>query len=69
VLVIFWFTSAIAWASALSGLKDATSQDKIFSGYPTCAKTEITTCGSFVGATYGAATVSVVSHDLNVLFL
>jgi len=65
-LVIFWFTSAIAWASGLSGLKDATSKDKIFSDYPTCANTEVTKCAWGSGATYGAATVSVVSHDLNV---
>ena len=64
MLVIFWFTSAIAWASALSGLKDATGEEKILKGYPTCEKTKITTCGSFDGATYGSATVSVVSLKL-----
>lgn len=65
LLVIFWFTSAIAWASALSGLKDATGEKKIFEGYKACSNTKITTCGSFVVSTYGSATVSVVFGFLN----
>lgn len=62
VLVIFWFTSSIAWASGLSGLKDATNVDSIYKGYPTCSRAS---CHTFSGATYGAATVAVVFGFLN----
>jgi len=64
--VIFWFTSSIAWASGLSGLKKATSKDAIFKAYEPCHADYLHTngCGSFDGATYGAATVAVVGDHL-----
>ena len=63
--MIFWFTSSIAWASGLSGLKKATSEDSIFKAYAPCLRNRYTTgCGSFNGTTYGAATVAVVGDHL-----
>ena len=65
VLVIFWFTSSIAWASGLSGLKKATSEDGIFKAYAPCLPNQYTTgCDSFNGAMYGAATVAVVGDHM-----
>ena len=61
--MIFWFTSSIAWASALSGLKKATGAKNIMEGYPTCSSYgNIAKCDSFDGAIYGAATVAVVGE-------
>lgn len=67
VLVIFWFTSSIAWAAGLSGLKKATNQDSVFNNYAACTADykAITKCDAFEGATYGSATVSVVFGFLN----
>ena len=64
--MIFWFTSSIAWASGLSGLKKATSEDAIFKAYEPCHTDYPYTrgCDSFDGARYGAATVAVVSDHL-----
>ena len=61
--MIFWFTSSIAWASGLSGLKTATNADSVFKQYPSCsaAAARITKCDLFDGATYGGVTVAVVS--------
>lgn len=68
VLVIFWFTSSIAWAAGLSGLKKATNQDSVFNNYAACTADykAITKCDAFEGATYGSATVSVVSKTQQV---
>ena len=67
MLVIFWFTSSIAWASGLSGLKKATSADSIFKAYQPCHNDYkyATGCDSFDGATYGAATVAVVGDQIS----
>lgn len=62
VLVIFWFTSSIAWAAALSGLKDATSETTLFDTVALC---KVQGCQSFNGARYGSATVAVVFGFLN----
>lgn len=62
VLVIFWFTSSIAWAAGLSGLKDATGETELFNNFKPCGSHE---CNSFTGATYGSATVAVVFGFLN----
>ena len=64
--MIFWFTSSIAWASGLSGLKKATSEEAIFKAYKPCHADYPHTsgCGSFDGARYGAATVAVVGDHL-----
>ena len=59
--MIFWFTSSIAWASGLSGLKKATSEDSIFKAYQPC---QTYGCTFTKGATYGAATVAVVGDHL-----
>lgn len=61
VLVIFWFTSSIAWAAGLSGLKDATGETELFKNFKPCTQG----CSSFNGATYGSATVAVVFGFLN----
>ena len=64
--MIFWFTSSIAWASGLSGLKDATNKDSVFKSYAACgsAYPSNVSCGAFDGVGFGAATVSVVGACL-----
>lgn len=67
-LAFGWFTSSIAWAAGVSGLKDATSgatlkqelhycQAGMQNAYETCKVTE--------GATYGALNVSILLGFLN----
>lgn len=68
VLVIFWFTSSIAWAAGFSGLKEATSQENVFKGYPACTdQSNITLCepNTFQGAVYGAPLIAVILGFLN----
>jgi len=63
LLVVFWFTSSIAWAAAVSGLRNATNQESVFKNYVACT---INQCVSFEGASYGAPVVAVLLGFLNV---
>ena len=59
--MVFWFTSSIAWAVAVTGLRKATNQDGVFNHYVACKANEIMQCESFDSASYGGAVVAVVS--------
>lgn len=63
LLVVFWFTSSIAWAAAVSGLRNATNPDSVFKNYVACTTNP---CESFEGASYGAPVVAVLLGFLNV---
>lgn len=63
LLVVFWFTSSIAWAAAVSGLRNATNQESVFKNYVACTTNP---CESFEGASYGAPVVAVLLGFLNV---
>ena len=61
LLALFWFCGSIAWASALSGLKDKTNVETVITGkvFPICSAGA--SCSVLKHATYGSANVSVVS--------
>ena len=62
--MVFWFTSSIAWAAAVAGLRNATDWESVFKNYIPC---KIYQCESFEGASYGAPVVAVVSVPFCVL--
>ena len=65
VYVIFWFTSSIAWAAGLSGLKKATAVG--VNTFKAC--TNANDCAPVTPATYGALNVSVVSRSSFISYL
>ena len=62
--MVFWFTSSIAWAAAVSGLRNATNEKSVFKNYVACTTNP---CESFEDASYGAPVVAVVSVPFCVL--